>query len=52
VADVSLGSHNTIYSRTGDWLGWLSLIGFVAFMFLPDALKKRQVAQEKANAAS
>ena len=45
VADVPLGSGNTLYSRVGDWVGWLSLAGFIFFMIFPDVVKKRQQKQ-------
>jgi len=31
VADVPLGRGNTLYSRLGDWVGWLALAGMVFF---------------------
>lgn len=40
VVDVPLGRGNTIYNRVGDWLGWVSLAGYVFFMFAGDALEK------------
>ena len=45
VADVPLGTPGTLYTRLGDWVGWLSLIGFIFFMVLPDVIKKRQKKQ-------
>lgn len=43
VADVRLGSGNTLYSKLGDWLGWLSLAGFVFFaVFMPITLRKEK----------
>lgn len=32
IADVPLGEGKTFYARTGDWLGWLSLIGLICFI--------------------
>jgi apolipoprotein N-acyltransferase len=32
VADVPLGSGGALYTRLGDWMGWLSLGGFVFFV--------------------
>jgi apolipoprotein N-acyltransferase len=32
VGDVSLGSDNTPYLYLGDWLGWISLAGYVFFV--------------------
>jgi apolipoprotein N-acyltransferase len=48
VADVPLGSANTLYTRVGDWMGWLSLAGFIVFMILPDVIKKRQEKERRA----
>jgi apolipoprotein N-acyltransferase len=31
VADVPLGAANTLYTRLGDWAGWLALAGFAIF---------------------
>lgn len=41
VADVPLGAANTLYSRVGDWMGWLSLAGFIFFMVLQEIEKRR-----------
>lgn len=51
VADVPLGSPNTLYTRFGDWVGWVALAGFVFFMFYPDVLKRRQRKREAAQEA-
>ncbi len=32
VADVPLGSQTTIYTRLGDWMGWICLAGWLFFM--------------------
>lgn len=41
VADVAIGSGNTLYSTFGDWLGWLSLGGMVFFaVFKPVFTRK------------
>jgi apolipoprotein N-acyltransferase len=50
VADVPRGSSDTLYTRLGDWVGWLSLAGFVFFMILPEVIKRRQ--KREAAAAS
>jgi apolipoprotein N-acyltransferase len=42
VEDVSLGASNTLYSRLGDWTGWLSLAGMVFFMVYPEVLKRQR----------
>jgi apolipoprotein N-acyltransferase len=31
VADVPLGTGNTIYSHLSDWMGWLTLVGMIGF---------------------
>jgi apolipoprotein N-acyltransferase len=52
--DVSLGSGNTLFLYLGDWLGWISLAGWIAFMVfqvMEDRQHKKQV-QEKMDAAS
>lgn len=41
VADVPLGTTTTLYSRLGDWPGWLSLGGFAFFMVFQE-IKNRQ----------
>jgi apolipoprotein N-acyltransferase len=41
VADVALGTGETLYSRFGDWLGWLCLGGMVFFAVF------MQVGQQK-----
>jgi len=49
VADVSLGTGNTLYSRFGDWLGWVSLAGFVFFFIYPEVIKRREKGHDQAN---
>jgi apolipoprotein N-acyltransferase len=34
VADIPLGTGNTLYSRCGDWVGWLSMTGMIYFIVL------------------
>lgn len=41
VVDVPLGTATTLYSKLGDWPGWLSLAGFVFFIVFQE-MKKRQ----------
>lgn len=41
MTDVPLGTGNTPYSRLGDWVGWLSLMGMVFFM-VPNRLLNPQ----------
>lgn len=45
VADVPLGTPNTLYTRLGDWMGWVSLAMLVFFSVLPSIVKKRQQKQ-------
>jgi apolipoprotein N-acyltransferase len=41
VSDVPLGSGITLYSKLGDWLGWICLAGLVFFaIFMPITLRK------------
>jgi apolipoprotein N-acyltransferase len=53
VGDVSLGSGNgTHFTTLGDWLGWLSLAGWVFFVVLQTAEKRRhKKSQEQADAS-
>ncbi len=44
VADVPLGSGDSIAVRLGDWVGWLSLAGMVFFIFGEKWLVKRTEA--------
>ena len=48
VADVPLGNPNTLYTRFGDWVGWVALAGFAFFMFYPDVQKRRLAKQQAA----
>ena len=45
VADVPLGTSGTLYSKLGDWVGWLSLAGFIFFTALQEITKRQQRAQ-------
>lgn len=45
VADVPVVESGTLYTRLGDWMGWISLAGFVFFMIFPGMLEKRQKKQ-------
>lgn len=31
VADVTLGDSSIPYTRLGDWMGWVGLVGMIAF---------------------
>jgi apolipoprotein N-acyltransferase len=43
IADVPMGTGNTLYSRFGDWLGWLSLAGMVFYaVYMPVFIIKRK----------
>lgn len=42
VTDVPLGTGNTYYSRLGDWVGWLSLVGMVLVMVPNPLLNPRR----------
>ncbi|MCA9931451.1 MAG: apolipoprotein N-acyltransferase [Anaerolineales bacterium] len=42
IADVALGSADSPYIFLGDWVGILSLIGFIFFMVYPEIVKRRQ----------
>jgi apolipoprotein N-acyltransferase len=41
VMDVPLGNPNTPYLMLGDWLGWVSLAGYVYFMVFMSRVKKQ-----------
>ena len=41
VEDVQMGSGPTFYTSIGDVLGWVSLAGFVFFMFYPSFVARR-----------
>jgi len=40
--DVSLEKRNTVYSRFGDWFGWLNLIMAVCFIFFTGKNQKKK----------
>ncbi|MCK5793463.1 MAG: carbon-nitrogen hydrolase family protein [Anaerolineales bacterium] len=42
VADVPLGTSTTLYSRYGDWVGWLSLAGLIFFAVLQKMTRKQR----------
>ncbi len=42
IDDVLLGTANTLVMKIPDWLGWVSLAGFVFFMFYMEREKKKQ----------
>jgi apolipoprotein N-acyltransferase len=42
VADIPLGMTTTFYSRVGDWVGWLSLAGFVFFIVLQETNRRQK----------
>jgi apolipoprotein N-acyltransferase len=45
VADVPAGTGSTLYSRLGDWLGWLSLAGLAFFaVFMTVTLRRTEGA--------
>lgn len=50
VYDAPLGSANTLYSKVGNVLGWLSLAGLI-FMVLQEVAQRRQPAKEAAHVA-
>ena len=45
VADVPVVKSGTLYTRLGDWVGWISLAGFAFFTFFSGTLEKRQRKQ-------
>ena len=52
VADVPLGNPNAPYTRLGDWVGWLSLAGWIGSMVLqPTTTRRLKKAGEAGQAA-
>jgi apolipoprotein N-acyltransferase len=47
IADVHVGAGNTLYSRLGDWPGWLCLVGFVFFVVFMLLTKRASVGRGK-----
>lgn len=45
VSDVPLRTTTTLYSRLGDWPGWLSLAGFVFFIVFQEMNRRQQKTQ-------
>jgi apolipoprotein N-acyltransferase len=41
VGDVTLGTHNALYTSLGDALGWVSMAGFVFFIFFQFVVQKK-----------
>jgi apolipoprotein N-acyltransferase len=41
VADVPMGNPNALYTRLGDWVGWLSLAGWIGSMVLQSTTSRR-----------
>jgi len=52
VADVPLGTRTPPYTRLGDWVGWLSLAGYIGFVILQQVTMKRQAAKATAGPSS
>jgi apolipoprotein N-acyltransferase len=47
IADVTLPYGNSLYTTVGDWLGWVSLAGFVFFMVFQSIVERRAKQTEK-----
>jgi len=47
VADVTLASGNSLYTKMGDVLGYLVLAGYIFFMIYPGVVDKRIKQAEK-----
>jgi len=39
---VPIGSPNALYTRLGDWVGWLSLVGWIGSMVYQSTTTRRQ----------
>lgn len=48
IGDVPLGSGNTLFTTVGDWLGWLSLAGFIFFLIYQICTERRLKRAEAA----
>ncbi len=46
IADVPLGTADSLYVKLGDWVGWLCLAGFVFFIVFTPVIKRQTQAQE------
>ncbi len=46
VADVPLGTGNTITMKLGDWVGWLALAGLAAFMIFQNVVNRKSHKSE------
>ncbi len=51
-ADVPLGTPNASYTRLGDWVGWLALVGWIGSMVYQSADERRRKKAESAAAGS
>ena len=52
VGDVPLGSGPTLYTSTGDMLGWVALAGLVFFAVLQNVVERRAKKAAKASQSS
>lgn len=48
VADVPLAQANSLYTHVGDWMGWVSLAGFVFFMIFQSRVESQAKKANKA----
>ncbi len=47
VADLQLAGSTPLYTRVGDWLGWVSLAGFVYFMVYQSVVESKAKKEAK-----
>jgi hypothetical protein len=52
VADVPLGSPNALYTRLGDWIGWLSLAGWIGVMVFQWVTSRKKAGEIGSGAGS
>lgn len=52
VADVPLGSAGSLYTRLGDWVGWLGLAGWIGSMGLQSVISRRRKGTADAQLAT
>lgn len=46
IADVPLANGSSLYSKVGDWMGWVSLAGFAFFMVFQSIVERRSKKTE------
>jgi apolipoprotein N-acyltransferase len=52
IGDVPLGATDALYTRVGDWMGWLCLAGFIFFTVFVEVTNRRQRRAQKTAAVA